>query len=60
MVSGRSEAIVVSTAIFLGLSLSAGSLRCLVRFRLTHAAGRDDYLMIAAMVSLWSSATRRR
>ncbi|GIK00943.1 hypothetical protein Aspvir_004973 [Aspergillus viridinutans] len=49
MVSGRSEAIMVVTAIFLGLSLIAGSLRCFVRFRLTHAAGCDDYIMVAAM-----------
>lgn len=60
MVNGQSEAIVVSTAIFLGLSLCAGGLRCLVRFHLIHAAGCDDYLMIAAMVSLWNSAIRRR
>lgn len=58
MVSGRSEAIVVNTAVFLGLSLCAGSLRCLVRFHLTHAAGCDDYLMVAAMVGLWNSAIR--
>ncbi|KAF7179913.1 hypothetical protein CNMCM7691_008965 [Aspergillus felis] len=49
MVTGRSEAILVVAAIFLWLSLSAGSLRCFVRFRLTHAAGCDDYLMVAAM-----------
>ncbi|GAQ08689.1 hypothetical protein ALT_6010 [Aspergillus lentulus] len=49
MVSGRSEAIVVVTAIFLALSLISGSLRCFVRFRLTHAAGCDDYIMVTAM-----------
>ncbi|RHZ58345.1 hypothetical protein CDV55_102358 [Aspergillus turcosus] len=49
MVSGRSEAIAVVTAVFLGLSLITGSLRCFVRFRLTHAAGCDDYMMVAAM-----------
>jgi hypothetical protein len=52
MVSGRSEAILVVAAVFLGLSLIAGSLRCFVRFRLTNAAGCDDYMMVAAMVSL--------
>ncbi|RHZ61813.1 uncharacterized protein CDV56_107655 [Aspergillus thermomutatus] len=49
MVSGRSEAIVVVTAVFLGLSLIAGCLRCFVRFRLTRAAGCDDCVMVAAM-----------
>lgn len=51
MVSGRSEAIAVVTAVFLGLALITGCLRCFVRFRLTHAAGCDDYMMVAAMVS---------
>ncbi|EAW24550.1 uncharacterized protein NFIA_041280 [Aspergillus fischeri NRRL 181] len=49
MVSGRSEAIVVVTAIFLAFSLTTGSLRCFVRFRLTHAAGCDDHIMVTAM-----------
>ncbi|KAF7113857.1 hypothetical protein CNMCM5793_004912 [Aspergillus hiratsukae] len=49
MVSGRSEAIAVVTAVFLGLALIMGSVRCFVRFRLTHAAGCDDYMMVAAM-----------
>ncbi|EDP50932.1 hypothetical protein AFUB_049330 [Aspergillus fumigatus A1163] len=49
MVSGRSEAIVVVTAVFLALSLITGGLRCFVRFRLTHAGGCDDYIMVTAM-----------
>jgi hypothetical protein len=55
MVSGRSEAIVVVTAVFLALSLITGGLRCFVRFRLTHAGGCDDYIMVTAMVSRWES-----
>jgi hypothetical protein len=46
---GRSQAIFVITAIFLGFSFIAVCLRCFVRLRLVKAFGWDDALMVFAM-----------
>ncbi|KAJ6172778.1 hypothetical protein N7470_001845 [Penicillium chermesinum] len=58
---GRSQAILIVTAIFLGISLVAVCLRCFVRTRLVRAFGWDDIVMVVAMVSIswaWGQATR--
>ncbi|KAJ5233142.1 hypothetical protein N7468_006098 [Penicillium chermesinum] len=47
---GRSQAILIVTAIFLGISLVAVCLRCFVRTRLVRAFGWDDIVMVVAMV----------
>ncbi|EAW14404.1 uncharacterized protein ACLA_074410 [Aspergillus clavatus NRRL 1] len=50
MLNGRSEAIVIVTAIFLALSLVTVGLRCFVRARVVRAFGLDDWTMVAAMI----------
>lgn len=50
MVSGRSEAITIVTAVFFGVSLVTVSLRCFVRLRVVRAFGWDDGLMVISMV----------
>ena len=52
MVSGRSEAILVVTAVFLGLSQFTVLLRFYVRLRIVRSFGTDDWIMFIAMVSL--------
>lgn len=47
----RSNAILIVTAVFLGISLSSVLLRCFVRTRVVHAFGWDDIVMLFAMVS---------
>ncbi|KAE8381760.1 hypothetical protein BDV26DRAFT_255062 [Aspergillus bertholletiae] len=47
---GGSNAIIIITAIFLGISLVAVCLRCFVRLRIVRAFGCDDALIVAAMV----------
>lgn len=46
-----SHAIIIITALFLFLSLVAVSLRCFVRLKIVKMFGRDDALMVTAMVS---------
>lgn len=45
------DAIIITTAIFLSISLVAVCLRCFVRLKIVKAFGRDDSLMVAAAVS---------
>jgi cation-transporting ATPase 13A1 len=49
---GRSISISVVTLVFFVLSFIAVALRCFVRLRLVRAFGRDDSLMLLAMVSI--------
>lgn len=51
MDDGGSHAIIIITAVFLFFSLVAVSLRCFVRLKIVKAFGRDDVLMVTAMVS---------
>lgn len=51
MVTGRSEAITIVTAVFFAASLITVLLRCFVRLRVVRAFGWDDGLMLSAMVS---------
>lgn len=46
----RSKAIIVVTAVFLGISLGSVLLRCFVRTRVVRAFGWDDIVMLLAMV----------
>ncbi|KAJ5592039.1 uncharacterized protein N7459_002408 [Penicillium hispanicum] len=46
----RSRAILIVTAVFLALSAVSVLLRCFVRSRIVRAFGRDDILMVLAMV----------
>ncbi|KAJ5453942.1 uncharacterized protein N7458_004898 [Penicillium daleae] len=50
----RSNAILIVTAVFLGISLSSVLLRCFVRTRVVHAFGWDDIVMLFAMA--WNMA----
>ncbi|KAK2757687.1 hypothetical protein FQN54_004656 [Arachnomyces sp. PD_36] len=50
MVDGKSETILITTAIFVTISLIAVCLRCFVRIRITRAFGWDDGFMVFAMV----------
>ncbi|KAE8167646.1 hypothetical protein BDV40DRAFT_151875 [Aspergillus tamarii] len=50
MGDGNSNAIIIVTAVFLGLSLVAVCLRCFVRLRIVRAFGCDDALIVTAMV----------
>ncbi|CEJ57875.1 integral membrane protein [Penicillium brasilianum] len=45
----RSKAIIVVTAVFLGISLGSVLLRCFVRTRVVRAFGWDDIVMLLAM-----------
>ncbi|KAJ5354382.1 uncharacterized protein N7496_012815 [Penicillium cataractarum] len=45
----RSNAILIVTAVFLGISLSSVLLRCFVRTRIVRAFGWDDIIMLSAM-----------
>lgn len=45
-----SDAIIITTAVFLSISLAAVSLRCYVRLEIVKAFGHDDALMVAATV----------
>jgi hypothetical protein len=47
----RSNAILIVTAVFLGISLGSVILRCFVRTRVVRAFGWDDIIMLLAMVS---------
>ncbi|KAE8135039.1 hypothetical protein BDV38DRAFT_273083 [Aspergillus pseudotamarii] len=51
MGDGNSDAIIIVTAVFLGLSLVTVCLRCFVRLRIVRAFGCDDALIVTAMVS---------
>ncbi len=46
----RSNAILIVTAVFLGISLTSVLLRCFVRTRVVRAFGLDDIIMLLAMV----------
>ncbi|OGM46624.1 integral membrane protein [Aspergillus bombycis] len=46
----NSDALIIVTAVFLGISLVAVGLRCFVRLRIVRAFGRDDALIVTAMV----------
>lgn len=46
----RSNAILIVTAVFLGISLTSVLLRCFVRTRVVRAFGWDDIIMLLAMV----------
>jgi hypothetical protein len=46
----RSNAILIVTAVFLGISLGSVLLRCFVRTRVVRAFGWDDIIMLLAMV----------
>ncbi|KAJ5475360.1 hypothetical protein N7539_008426 [Penicillium diatomitis] len=46
----RSNAILIVTSVFLGISLSMVILRCIVRTRVVRAFGWDDGVMVCAMV----------
>lgn len=48
---GRSKAILVTTSVFLAISLVSVGLRCFVRTRVVRAFGWDDNVMLLAMVS---------
>lgn len=48
---GRSKAILVTTSVFLAISLVSVGLRCFVRTRIVRAFGWDDSVMLLAMVS---------
>ncbi|KKK19499.1 hypothetical protein ARAM_002941 [Aspergillus rambellii] len=50
MSSGRSNAILISTSVLLGISLVTVCLRCYVRLRIVKAFGWDDSLMVTAMI----------
>lgn len=50
MVNKNGEAIIAVTAVFLGISFVAISLRCYVRLRIVKAFGWDDTVMLMAMV----------
>ncbi|KAJ5157896.1 uncharacterized protein N7482_008996 [Penicillium canariense] len=45
----RSNAIIIVTAVFLGISLASVLLRCFVRTRIVRAFGWDDIMMLVAM-----------
>ncbi|KAJ5289230.1 hypothetical protein N7478_002260 [Penicillium angulare] len=47
---GGSDSIIITTAIFLNISLVAVSLRCFVRLKIVKAFGYDDALMVAAII----------
>lgn len=51
MVDGKSETILVTTAIFVSISFIAVCLRCFVRLRIMKVFGWDDGFMVLAMVS---------
>lgn len=57
MVSGRSEAILVVTAVFLGISQVTVLLRFYVRIRIVRSFGADDWIMLVAMVSCAQTST---
>ncbi|KNG84893.1 integral membrane protein [Aspergillus nomiae NRRL 13137] len=46
----NSNALIIVTAVFFGISLVAVCLRCFVRLRIVHAFGWDDALIVTAMV----------
>lgn len=48
--NNKAVSIIAVTAVFLGISLVAVSLRCFVRLRLVKAFGWDDTVMVLAMV----------
>ncbi|KAE8363918.1 hypothetical protein BDV27DRAFT_145697 [Aspergillus caelatus] len=50
MGDGNSNAIIIVTAVSLGVSLVAVCLRCFVRLRIVRAFGYDDALIVTAMV----------
>lgn len=50
MVSGRSQAILATAAVFLGISQITVLLRFYVRLRIVRSFGVDDWIMLAAMV----------
>ncbi|PLB48610.1 hypothetical protein P170DRAFT_382888 [Aspergillus steynii IBT 23096] len=50
MVSGRSEAILVTTAVILGISQFTVFLRFYVRLRLVRSFGTDDWIMLIASI----------
>ncbi|KAF7595923.1 hypothetical protein BBP40_004069 [Aspergillus hancockii] len=50
MANGNSAVIIIVTSVFLSISLVAVCLRCFVRLKIVHAFGRDDALMVTAMV----------
>lgn len=52
MGNGGSNAIIITTAIFFGVSLVTVCLRCFVRLRIVKSFGADDALMIVAAVSM--------
>jgi hypothetical protein len=47
-----SDAIIITTAVFLGFSLVTVCLRCFVRLKIVKSFGYDDALMVAAAVSI--------
>ncbi|KAB8076245.1 hypothetical protein BDV29DRAFT_154873 [Aspergillus leporis] len=50
MANGNSAIIIIVTAVFLSIALVAVCLRCFVRLKIVHAFGRDDALIVTAMV----------
>lgn len=55
----RSNATLIVTAVFLGISLTSVLLRCFVRTRVVHAFGLDDIIMLLAMVGCLQCAYLR-
>lgn len=52
MGDGSSNAIIITTAVFFGVSLVTVCLRSFVRLKVVKSFGPDDALMIAAAVSI--------
>ena len=57
---GRSKAILVTTSVFLAISLVSVGLRCFVRTRVVRAFGWDDNVMLLAMVREAGVTTRMK
>ncbi|CAG8414264.1 unnamed protein product [Penicillium salamii] len=51
MGNGGSNAIIITTTVFLGVSLVTVSLRCFTRLKIAKSFGSDDALMVTAAVS---------